>query len=541
MNRVRGRLALLSMLALAALAVTASSGAAANPARTPILGVVPHAGGVAAAAHGLLSRAAVGTATPTTLTFDSSYETLINRYFADVAAASGTTSNVYSVATQYSGSNGPVLNQSTVGGAYVDKDPLPANGCDDLVDTYCLTDSQLQQEIQAVMTAKGWQGGLDHIFFLMTPQGVGSCVDASPDFCTTNTFCAYHSAFGTISNPVIYANQPYEGHVNGCAIGLGFPNDVDSDTTINLISHEHNESITDPLGDGWIAADGNENGDLCLLVFGAGLGTVSGQAYNQVIDGHKYDLQEEWSNADAKAGNGCVPTLGGATSPPSPFCSPCSGPLLYGGGPVMHTNTTHAIYWLPTAGNTSPPAVTGTPLVGQTLTTTQGTWNDAPTGFPVQWQRCSAAGTNCANISGATATTYKLTTADEGDTVRASVTATNVNGASQPAASNLTAVVVGPPVATTPPQISGKTKVGKSLTASKGTWSGPPQTYRLQWLRCNGGGSSCKAIGKATKTAYKLTKKDAKHRLRVRVTASNAAGTKAALSRATAKVPTAKK
>jgi hypothetical protein len=185
--------------------------------------------------------------------------------------------------------------------------------------------------------------------------------------------------------------------------------------------------------------------------------------------------------------------------------------------------------------------VTGTAAVNQTLTTTQGSWNDAPTSFAIQWQRCSPAGTSCANISGATAAAYKLTAADVGHTVRSAVTATNVNGASLTAApSATTAAVIGAPVAAKPPTISGKVKVGKSLTASKGTWTGPPKTYRLQWLRCSGGGGSCKAISQATKPKYKLTKKDAKHRLRVRVTASNVVGTKVALSRATAKVSAAK-
>ena len=44
---------------------------------------------------------------------------------------------------------------STFGGAYVDHDPLPANGCDDGIDPYCLTDQQLQNEIQTALTAKG--------------------------------------------------------------------------------------------------------------------------------------------------------------------------------------------------------------------------------------------------------------------------------------------------------------------------------------------------------------------------------------------------
>jgi hypothetical protein len=542
------RLTTIAALALVALAVTASSGAAASPTGTGILGVVPHRSQPAAPVHNLMSNAAVHAATPTTLTFDSSYETLINRYFTDVATDSGTANNVYSVGTQYSGTNGAVLYQSTFGGSYVDKDPLPANGCDDTVighfDPYCLTDSQLQQEIQAVMTAKGWSGdpasNPTHIFFLMTPEGVGSCEfagsasDSNP--CSTNVFCAYHSAFGSQSDAVVYANEPYLGADGGCTdvgAGQGFPNDVQADTTINTISHEHNESITDPLGDGWIANDGEEDGDLCAYIFGAALGGTGTGVYNQTINNHHYSLQEEYSNPPV---SGCKHNSGGAPSPPQ-----VAENLPYNGGPVIHTNTTYAIYWLPTAGNTIPPAVTGTAAVNQTLTTTHGTWSGGATSYSIQWQRCSAAGTACANIPGATGTTYKQTATDAGHTLRSAVVATNVNGASQAADSDTTATVVGSPVATKPPKISGKVKVGKSLAASKGAWTGPPQTFRIQWLRCNGGGASCKTIKHATKSKYKVTKKDAKHRLRVRVTASNAVGKKSALSRATAKVPAAKK
>src|SRR5436305_4139932 len=101
----------------------------------------------------------------------------------------------------------------------------------------------------------------------------------------------------------------------------------------------------------------------------------------------------------------------------------------------MHTNTTYAIYWLPTPGNTVQPVDTGTAAVNHTLTSSQGSWTGSPTGFSYQWQRCSSAGTGCANIPGATASSYTLTSADGGNTVRSTVSATNVNGASPFAAS----------------------------------------------------------------------------------------------------------
>ena len=527
------------VLAGLALAVMASSGTAASPARTPILGVVPHTGRAAAAPH-LLSRT-IRAPGPTMLTFDASYENVIDRYFAGVAHDSGGTQNVYSVATQYNDGSGPIQYQSTVGGSYVDHDPLPANGCNDanngLHDPYCLTDQQLENEIQTVLTANSWHGGLDHVFFLMTPNGVGSCLDGVANQCSTNAFCAYHSAF-TDSNgeEVVYANEPYEGPYPGCTDPTqGFPNGTDADTTVNTISHEHNEAITDPLGNAWLANDANqdENGDLCAYGFGTPLGGMPGaDAYNQVIDGHHYDLQQEYSNAVG----GCIQRPGGVASQPT-FGS---GPLVYHGGPVMHTNTTYAIYWLPTAGNTNLPVITGTAVVKKTITTSAGSWTAAPTAYSYQWQRCARGGTGCVDISGATASTYRLTSADAGRVVRSTVRADNVNGASQTVASTKTGLVIDVPAAARAPRISGRARVGRRLSGSHGSWTYSP-TYRYQWLRCNARGRSCSSIRHATHPTYRLTKRDAGHRLRLRVVAANAAGRKTAISHATAGVPPAKR
>jgi PASTA domain/Right handed beta helix region len=51
-----------------------------------------------------------------------------------------------------------------------------------------------------------------------------------------------------------------------------------------------------------------------------------------------------------------------------------------------------------------PPAVTGTPQVGQTLTATTGMWAGTPSGFAYQWIGCDPDG--CSELAGATAATY---------------------------------------------------------------------------------------------------------------------------------------
>ena len=47
-----------------------------------------------------------------------------------------------------------------------------------------------------------------------------------------------------------------------------------------------------------------------------------------------------------------------------------------------------------------PPAISGTAQVGSTLSATQGSWSNGPTGYAYQWQDCNSSGSGCASISG---------------------------------------------------------------------------------------------------------------------------------------------
>ena len=73
--------------------------------------------------------------------------------------------------------------------------------------------------------------------------------------------------------------------------------------------------------------------------------------------------------------------------------------------------------------NTAVPTVAGTPVVGATLTGTQGTFTGDNLVYTYSWSRCAADGT-CVPIVGATALTYAVAQADVGATLRFSVLAT---------------------------------------------------------------------------------------------------------------------
>lgn len=91
--------------------------------------------------------------------------------------------------------------------------------------------------------------------------------------------------------------------------------------------------------------------------------------------------------------------------------------------------------------NTAPPAISGRPLQHSRLSGSLGTWAGSPTpGLSAKWLRCNRRGLDCTSIAGANGSTYTLTAADVGSTIRFAVTAANVAG-SATAQSSPTGVV----------------------------------------------------------------------------------------------------
>src|ERR1039458_1103851 len=68
------------------------------------------------------------------------------------------------------------------------------------------------------------------------------------------------------------------------------------------------------------------------------------------------------------------------------------------------------------------------PTVGETFTTTQGTWTNTPTSWAYAWDDCNSSGASCSAIGGATSSTYTIVTGDVGHTIASFVTATNASG-----------------------------------------------------------------------------------------------------------------
>jgi len=87
------------------------------------------------------------------------------------------------------------------------------------------------------------------------------------------------------------------------------------------------------------------------------------------------------------------------------------------------------------------PSISGTPMVGEELSASNGTWTGGASTFAYQWQRCDSTGGSCGNVTDATSRVYGVRSADVGHTMRVVVTARNESGSRGTATSDQTSTV----------------------------------------------------------------------------------------------------
>ena len=247
---------------------------------------------------------------PSGFPYPAGYGATVEQYFKDVAHDSYTAGNPYGVDTQYYdvvGGKKRWLSYAVVyKGAVVDTQPFPPNGCpnylinDGTMSRKCLTDAQIINKIKSVIATHHFPKGLAAQYFLFTPYSVASCFTANGltsgncyDPLNYGGYCAYHSFSGSGSQVFLYAGMHY-ADINGCSSGQS-PQGNAADSVINGISHEHQETMTDPIGTGWYDSGGNEISDKCLFMFGTPLGSNTFGQYNEVINTRQYWLQQVWS------------------------------------------------------------------------------------------------------------------------------------------------------------------------------------------------------------------------------------------------------
>ena len=209
------------------------------------------------------------------------------------------------------------------------------------------------------------------------------------------------------------------------------------------------------------------------------------------------------------------------------------------GGSSSASSAATAVVSMSGPSNTTAPAISGTAQEGRTLSTSSGGWSGSPTAYGYQWEDCNSSGGGCVGISGATGSSYTLTSGDVGSTIRSVVTATNAGGSSSASSAATSVVGVSAPSSTSVPVVSGQAVQGQTLSTSNGGWSGSPSGFGYQWEDCNSSGAGCVGISGATGSSYTLASGDVGSTIRSVVTATNAGGSSSASSAATASVAAA--
>lgn len=191
--------------------------------------------------------------------------------------------------------------------------------------------------------------------------------------------------------------------------------------------------------------------------------------------------------------------------------------------------------------NLSAPTISGSTQVGATLFASQGSWRGAdPSKFTYQWSQCS--GGSCSAISSATSSSYTLTGADQGKTLKVTVTARNAGAPttatiSDPGVSAKESAETGfvggeGPLILTLPQIivgfgslEGAPTIGFSVFATTGTWKSElPLTFKYQWRKCERNNGPCSDIPGATFSSLLVTGDLVGRELVIAVTAHNDKG-----------------
>ena len=185
--------------------------------------------------------------------------------------------------------------------------------------------------------------------------------------------------------------------------------------------------------------------------------------------------------------------------------------------------------------NLTAPVASGTAQVGQTLSTTDGTWQGIATiTFAYQWRR------DAVNISGATSSTYTLVAADYTTDVDCVVTATNSLGSASADSNDIANIAGTAPSISGVPTLSGTAKVGSTLTATAASVTGvPTPTTSWQWQRSDDGSTGWANISGATSSTYTAVSADETKYLRAVQTETNVIGSDSANSASSAQVAAA--
>ena len=279
---------------------------------------------------------------PAGYAYQAGYQSGVDRFLADVAAGSGSLQTVFGVVTQYyQVSNGTFQYISPTiqaGSELDDSDPYPGGGCTPDAGvgfTACVTTAEIGAELRAFVASQGLGAGYADLYTILFPPNVETCFGdanaAQGGECSSATsaesYCGYHSSTPSGSSTLIFSVIPA---LDYCGSTPRAPSSgtIAANEMASLIAHEAIESMTDPVGRGWLDGHSREIADMC-----------DGDFVLQTFGPGTWNVQDVFSNADYAANpasGGCTSALSTPVLTPYPFITTTTIPSPVALATVYH-------------------------------------------------------------------------------------------------------------------------------------------------------------------------------------------------------------
>ena len=162
-----------------------------------------------------------------------------------------------------------------------------------------LSDSSVATVVSNAINSGTLPKDANGVYFVLTSADVNE----TSGFCTQ--YCGWHTHGKLGRTDIKYA---FVGNPDRCPSACGAqttsPNgNAGADGMVSIISHELEESVTDPDLNAWYDGAGLENADKCAWKFGTTYTTSNGALANMNLAGIDYLIQENWVNA---SGGSCA-------------------------------------------------------------------------------------------------------------------------------------------------------------------------------------------------------------------------------------------
>ena len=218
-----------------------------------------------------------------------------------------------------------------------------------------LSDNSIAAIVSSALTSKALPLDTNGVYMVLTAPGVKETSGFLTQYCGWHTYGTYNGS----NIKYAFIGDAAGPRLGNCAEqSSSSPNgDPAVDAMVSVMSHELEESASDPNLNAWYDSSGEENADKCAWTFGAIYKASNGSMANMNLGGRDFLIQQNWLNLN---GGSCA--------------------LAYNPSPNFSLSASPASQSVAPGGTTGDYTVTATPLNGYQGTPTYTVTSGLPSG-----------------------------------------------------------------------------------------------------------------------------------------------------------------